>query len=163
MKPGLREQLVSSLQGRVCFMGLGNTDGGDDGFGVRLAEALARAGAPDVAVAGTVPEQMIGRCMDTGFDHLVFLDAVDFGGAPGSVVFLNSQEMAARFPQVSTHHLSLGMLAKYVESGGTARAWLLGAQPASLKRSPALSPALQTTLAILTGLIGSAVSEGIEI
>jgi hypothetical protein len=27
-------------------MGLGNVDGGDDGFGVRLAEALARAGVP---------------------------------------------------------------------------------------------------------------------
>ena len=33
--PGLREQIQSSLRGRVCFMGLGNMDGGDDGFGMR--------------------------------------------------------------------------------------------------------------------------------
>jgi hydrogenase maturation protease len=162
MMPGLREQIQSSLRGRVCFMGLGNVDGGDDGFGVRLAEALARSGAPDVLIAGTAPEQLAGRCADTGFDHLVFLDAVDFGAAPGSVVFLNSQEMAARFPQISTHNISLGMLAKFIESGGMTRAWLLGAQPASLKPASALSPAIRTTLALLTELIGSVVSEGIE-
>jgi hydrogenase maturation protease len=140
-------------------MGLGSVEGGDDGFGVRLAEALDRAGAPDVVIGATAPEQLAGRCSRRGFDHLVFLDAADFGAAPGSVVFLNSQQMAARFPQISTHRLSLGMLARCVEAGGTTRAWLLGAQPASLKPAPALSPALQTTLAILAELIGNILSE----
>jgi hydrogenase maturation protease len=159
MKPALLDQIQSSLHGRVCFMGLGNVDGGDDAFGVRLAQALARAGVPDVLIAGTTPEQWVGRCVDFPFDHLVFLDAVDAGAAPGSVVFLNSQEMAARFPRISTHDISLGLLAKFVESGGRSRAWLLGAQPASLQPSPALSPPIQTTLAILTDLLGRALSE----
>ena len=158
---GLLQHLQSSLRGRVCFMGLGNLDDGDDGFGVRLAQALARAGVPYVLIAGTAPEQWVGRCVDPAFDHLVFLDAVDAGATPGSVVFLNSQEMAARFPQISTHHISLGLLAKFVESSGASRAWLLGAQPASLKPSPALSPPIQTTLALLTDLIQSVVTEGI--
>jgi len=115
--PDLREQMQSSLRGRVCFMGLGNQDGGDDGFGVRLAESLARAGVPGVAIGGTDPEsQLTGRRDDFGFDHVVFLDAVDFGASPGSVVFLNSREMAARFPQISTHRLSLGMWANYLEA-----------------------------------------------
>jgi hydrogenase maturation protease len=156
MKPGLRDLLQSSLQGRVCFMGLGNVDSGDDGFGVRLAEAMADAGAPDVVIGDTAPESLAGRCADGRFDHLVFLDAADFGAAPGSVVFLNSREMAARFPQISTHRISLGMLAKHVESSGTTRAWLLGAQPESLKPAPALSPALQRTLAVLCELLASA-------
>ena len=160
--PGLREQLQSSLQGRVCFLGLGNVDGGDDGFGVRLAESLARAGAPDVVIGGNDPEPLTARCAGGGFDHLVFLDAADFGAAPGSVVFLNSQEMAARFPQISTHRLSLGMLAKCVEAGGATRAWLLGAQPASLKPAPALSPAIRSTMDVLTELLAGVVSKGIE-
>lgn len=159
---GLREQIQSALGGRVCFMGLGNADGGDNGFGVRLAEALARAGVPDVVIAGTDPERWIGRCLDRGLDHLVFLDAVDFGAAPGSVVFLNSSEISARFSEISTHKISLGLLVKYIESGGTTHAWLLGAQPESLRHSPALSPALQTIVGILTELIGSVVCEGIE-
>ena len=156
MRPDLREQILYSLGGRVCFIGLGNVDSGDDGFGVRLAEALVRAGVPDVLIGATAPEPLAGRCARSGFDHLVFLDAVDFGAAPGSVVFLNSGEMAARFPQVSTHNLSLGMLAKCVESAGQTRAGLLGAQPQSLKRGLALSPALQSTLSILAELISNA-------
>jgi hydrogenase maturation protease len=143
-------------------MGLGNVEDGDDGFGVRLAESLASAGLPDVLVAGTAPEEWVGRCVDSACDHLVFLDAVDAGAAPGSVVFLNTQEMAARFPRISTHNISLGLLAKYVESNGRSRAWLLGAQPASLKPSPALSPAIQSTLAILTELITGVLSEEIR-
>jgi hypothetical protein len=40
------------------------------------------------------------------------------------------------------------MLAKYVESGGKTRAWLAGrATGQSLRRAPAISPALQSTLA----------------
>jgi hydrogenase maturation protease len=158
----LRQQLQSALCGRVCFMGLGNPDGGDDAFGLRLAEALLGAGVPEVILAGTAPEQRVGRCVDQGFDNLVFLDAVDFGGAPGSVVFLNAQEMAARFPQVSTHHLGLGLLAQCAESSGKLRVWLLGAQPESLKRSPALSPAIQTTLGILAELIEHLAGKGVE-
>jgi hypothetical protein len=49
-----------------------------------------------------------------------------------------------------------------VESGGHAKAWLLGAQPESLKLSRALSPAIETTLAILTGLVASLMGEGIQ-
>ena len=160
--PGLREQIQSSLRGRVGFMGLGNVDGGDDGFGVRLAESLARAGVPEVVIGGTAPEQLVGRCADSGLDHLVFLDAVDFGAAPGSVVFLNSEEMGAKFPQISTHKISLGIMAKYVEIARNTRVWLLGAQPGSLKPASALSPAVRTTLAVLTELIASVVSEGTE-
>jgi hydrogenase 3 maturation protease len=162
MTSGLRQKIMSAMRGRVCFMGLGEVDGGDDGFGVRLAERLGRAGRFDVVIGGTAPERVVGRCIDKGFDHLVFLDAAEIGAMPGSVVFLDSREMAAKFPQVSTHRLALGMLAKYVEAGGARRAWLLGAQPASLKPGNALSPAIEKTLDLLAEMLDSIRSEGIE-
>ena len=155
----LREQLQSTLHGRICFMGLGNVDGGDDGCGVRLAEALSVLGVPNVLVAGTDPERLISHCVAEGFSHLVFLDAVEFGAAPGSVVLLNAQEMGARFPQFSTHKISLWILANYVEAGGKTRAWLLGVQPASLKPATALSPAVRTTVVLLTEMLDSIVRE----
>ncbi|MFA6560550.1 MAG: hydrogenase maturation protease [Verrucomicrobiia bacterium] len=151
--PDLREQLEVCFQGRVCLMGLGNTDYGDDGFGVRLAEALAEAGAPDVVVAGTTPDRFVGRVAGESFDHLIFLDAVEFGGAPGSAVFLNAEEMAARFPQISTHKISLGLLAKWAEARGSMRAWLLGVQPESLRHSAGLTPTVQRTLEALVELL----------
>ena len=98
LMPDLREQLEHCFQGRVCLMGIGNVDHGDDGLGVRLAEQLAAEGLPDVVVAGTAPERFIGRVAGAGHDHVIFLDAVEFGGAPGSVVFLDAEEMTATVP-----------------------------------------------------------------
>jgi hydrogenase 3 maturation protease len=154
--PDLREQLQDFFHGRVCLMGLGNPDHGDDAVGVRLAEKLAAAGVPGVVVAGTTPERFLLRVADDGCDHLVFLDAVDFGGAPGAVVLLDEPAMAARFPQISTHKLSLGLLAKWATANGAGRAWVLGVQPASLRPAAALTPPVQATLDLLHELLCAA-------
>jgi hydrogenase 3 maturation protease len=151
--PDLREQLRQCLHGRFCLMGLGNEDYGDDAAGIRLAEELADGGMPDVMIAGNRPESFISRASGEGFEHIVFLDAVEFGGAPGSVVFLDSSEMTARFPQISTHKISLSVLAKWAEAGGNTRAWLLGVQPESLRAGRRLSAPVRTTLDVLKELL----------
>lgn len=144
---------LSCLEGRVGLMGVGNVELSDDGFGVRLAEQLIWDGAPNVIVAGTNPERYLWRCDELGFDHLIFLDAVEFGGEPGSVVFLNGEEIEARFAQISTHKLSLGLLSRCVEANGKTRAWLLGAQPATLRHSCHLSPSVHETVEVLAELL----------
>ena len=58
-----------------------------------------------------------------------------------------------RFPQVSTHKLSLGLLARQIEAQGRIRVWLLGVQPESLKLRGALTPTIQTTLELLHALL----------
>jgi len=181
--PDLRAHLSRILQGRVCVVGVGSTDCGDDGFGVRLAEALGKSevrspkaegnpktgawrnGASDadsdlgyrvwrfgfgsIIVAGNAPERVIGQATDGGLDTVLFLDAAEFGAAPGSVVVLNSSDIRARFPQVSTHRMSLGLLAKWVEANGRTKAWLLAVQPESLKPGAGLTPRVQAALEIL--------------
>ena len=149
----LREQLQHCLQGRTCLIALGNADYSDDGFGVRLGEELLRAGLPDVVIADTTPDRCIGSVAEQGFDHILFLDAVEFEGAPGSVVLLNAQEMAARYPQVSTHKISVGVLARWVETSARTRVWLLGVQPESLKAGQQLTPTMFATLELLRDLL----------
>jgi hydrogenase maturation protease len=159
--PDLREQLRSCFQGSVCLMGIGNVDYGDDGFGVCLADLLTRRiqqnqrTSSDILVinAGAVPEQFIGGMVDKRLDHLIFIDAVEFGGTPGSVLFLNAAELASRFPQISTHKISLGLLAQWVEGSGRTKAWLLGVQPGSLQPADGLTPVLKKTLGLLDELI----------
>jgi hydrogenase maturation protease len=134
-------------------MGLGNVDCADDGFGVRLAEKLEAEGLADVIVAGTMPERFIGSVTDDHYDYLIFLDAAEFGAAPGSVIFLNAEEMSARFPQISTHKISLGLMAKWVEDSGKTKAFLLGVQPESLKTVQELTPTMQRSLEVLSELL----------
>jgi len=149
----LRQQLAELLQGRVCLMGLGNVDCGDDGFGVRLAEELLEAGVPDVVVAGTTPEDDVGRIAGQGFDLLVFLDAVEFGASPGSVVLLNAEEICARYPQISTHKISLAVLAKWARATGKTKVWLLGVQPQSVRPGETLTPTVSATRHLLRRLV----------
>ena len=175
----LRAQLQEILQGRICVVGVGNLECGDDGFGVRLAEALQKSeirnpksetnpkheirsaaaqcnedgSSVEVIIAGTTPENYLSLFTAGGFDNVIFLDAVEFGGEPGAVVLLNSTEIAARFPQISTHKLSLGLLAKLVEASGNTKAWLLGVQLESLKEGTSLSPKVQASLELLTDLL----------
>ncbi len=135
------------------MVGLGSSDYGDDGFGSQLARELMEAGLPDVMVAGTAPERFLGRLIDKGFDHVVFLDATEFGAEAGSLVFLEAGEMAARFPQISTHKISLATLAAWIESSGNTRAWLLGVQPESIQQGGGLSAAVRRTMGMVKELL----------
>jgi hydrogenase maturation protease len=152
----LRQQLANWLRGRICIVGLGNPDYGDDGLGVRLAERLIAAGVPNVFLAGTSPDRIIGEIAAAVFDKVLFLDAVEFGGPAGAVAMLNSAEMIARYPQISTHKISIGTLARLLEANGTTKVWLLAVQPESMKPESQLAPAAQTTLEIVSDLIISA-------
>lgn len=156
----VRERLAEALREPACLVGIGNVERGDDGFGVRLADALRDAGHPHVLDAGTSPELWVGRIARGGFRSVLFLDAVDFPGSPGSVVLLDSSEIQGRYPQISTHKISIGTLAKLVESHSDASVWLLGAKPHSLRPERALSAALQRTLDALRDLLADALRVG---
>lgn len=149
----LRSALRERLQGRVCLVGIGNPDLGDDGFGVRLAEDLQAAGYPDVVVAGTTPERCAVRLAQAGFDTVVFLDVVRIPAEPGAVAFLGVADLATKFPQVSTHKLSLGTLAKMIETTSRSRVWLLGTQPKAFLPGSGLSQSVSTTLEALKALL----------
>jgi len=149
----LRTLLQECLTGRVRFVGLGNEDMSDDGLGMALARKLARSGCHAVLLAGTTPERWLGQLADGRADTVVFLDAVEGGTAPGSVVILDTAQLESRFPQISTHKLSLGLLSHWVESGGVARAWLIGVQPESLAAGNELSPVVAESVEALAVLL----------
>ena len=154
MDPNLPE-VLRALEGPVCWVGLGNPDLGDDGLGVRLAEAMAERGHPRVVLAGTTPERWIETLAAGGTARVVFLDAVEFGGEPGSVVWMEAGDLEARYPQVSTHKLSLGMLARLLEARGV-RVSLLGVKPQSLRPGAGLSEPVRRTVGLLAGLLDDA-------
>jgi len=149
----LRDDLRRCLTGRVCLVGIGNPDRGDDAFGLRLAEVMRDLGHSDVVLAERVPERWTERLARGGFQAVVFLDTVQMHAAPGDVVFLESAQIAARYPQLSTHKLSLGTLAALIEAEGPTRVFLFGVQPQSLDHGAELSVPVRTTLEILRDLL----------
>jgi hydrogenase maturation protease len=156
----LKDELRQCFQGRVCIMGVGNVDYGDDGFGVVLSERIKERykGSDDgnrhiVINAGTAPERFIQPIAEMGFDHLIFLDAVEVGVEAGSVVFMNAEEIVNRFPQISTHKISLGLIAKLIGGSGKTKTWLLGVQPGSIKIGQGLTEKVKLTLEMIEELL----------
>lgn len=159
MKKDLQTTLNETLVGRTAFIGIGNVGFSDDGFGVRLAEELSFAGLSNILVTYTVPENYMVTLAHGRFDNVVFLDSVDMGAEPGSVIFFDACEIKNHFPQVSTHKLSLGMLARLIEAESPTRVWLLGTQPESIKQGMGLSRPVETTLNLLKILVLDTLSQ----
>ncbi len=157
---GLRTQLEAWRGRRLWLLGVGNVERGDDGFGVRLVEALQGRFRLDGALlrpvdVGTCPERYVGMAARAGCQELVFADAVDFGEAPGSLLLARTEELLERPPTTSTHRVPLPVLAQYAEGLGVP-AWLLGVQPASLRPGTELSPEVASALESVVELLGSA-------
>ncbi len=76
---------------KVLVAGVGNVLRGDDGFGVAVAHALNRrpgfSDEADIFEAGIAGIALVQELMD-GYDALIIADAVDRGGAPGTVYLI---------------------------------------------------------------------------
>ncbi len=78
---------------RTLVAGVGNVLRGDDGFGVAVAERLARRSLPagvtvvETGIAGIALVQELQR----GWDSLVLVDAVDRGRPPGTVMVIEPE------------------------------------------------------------------------
>jgi hydrogenase maturation protease len=156
----LKDELRQCFHGRVCLMGVGNVDYGDDGFGTILSEKIKERikvskdyNRYSVVNAGTTPERFIQTIAEEGFEHLIFLDAVEVGSEAGFVVFMDAAGIVNRFPQISTHKISLGLIAKLIKGNGKIKPWLLGVQPGSVKMGQELTPEVMSTMEILEELL----------
>jgi hydrogenase maturation protease len=147
--------LAAITAGKTAFIGIGNVDRGDDAVGVLLAEEIQAAGIEDVFIARANPENLVAGLAAGNYENIVFLDAVAAGAAPGSAVLLDAGELEEMFPQVSTHRLSLGTLARLISAGNGKRVWLLGVQPDSVEMGAGVSAAVAETARLLSELIAA--------
>ncbi len=91
----IAKQRTKPDKGRYALVaGVGNVLRGDDGFGITVVQQLVRR--PDLPHTVTVVEVGIGgislvhELLD-GYDVLMIVDAVDRGGAPGTIYLLEPE------------------------------------------------------------------------
>ncbi len=114
------------------FVGIGNKYSGDDGIGPEVIKKLKEADLPLNAIdCGDLPENHFRDMARFKPKSVVFVDAVAMNKAPGSYDLFESSQIQ-NFT-VSTHGISLGMLAEYLNTELGAKVYLLGIQPKNLK------------------------------
>jgi len=145
--------LRAFLVGRVCIVGVGNRDRGDDGVGPAVIAQRDPNAAGVWIDAGAAPENVLEQIVRAKPDQVLFIDAVNLGEQPGTVRILDVDEFESL--NVSTHAGSLSILAEYLSSRVKTQLRVLGVQPERL----GLENGLSQSVAESTDQIASMLSE----
>jgi hydrogenase maturation protease len=117
---------------RILVAGIGNVFLGDDGFGVALADRLARRELPPgVAVRDFGIRGMdLAFAMQDGYDTVVLLDATPRGQAPGTLYVIEVDASEGE-PALDTHGMDpvkvLGLVRML--GGAPPRTFVVGCEP----------------------------------
>ncbi len=142
---------TSLLNGRIVFVGIGNTMRGDDGLGPVLVERLKNKIDLPCINGGEVPENYFGIIVKEHPDTVVLIDAVQLFLDPGEYRVLQYDEILnAGF---STHTASPSIFMGYLGSETGAAIYMLGVQPVNTNLGGELSAPVKRTLARLENLI----------
>ncbi len=136
---------------RIFVLGLGMDWKRDDRLGGALARALARILPADprlrVLDGGEAPENHTGAVRAFAPSHVLLLDAVDHGRAPGTAFLVDEEEIT--LGDVTSHRLPLKLLMRFLSASLPCRAILVGVQPKSLLPGKRLTRPVQRTIAPL--------------
>ncbi len=154
---------------RIMIAGVGNVLRGDDGFGVEVAQALNRRPAlPDgveIFDGGIAGIPLVQELMN-GYDALIIADAVDRGGAPGTIYMIEPEVADPALMNPAALHASLAD-AHYTEPSKVlvlakalgvlpAQVFLVGCQPEGFDELGAeLSVAVQGAVTVAVSRIES--------
>jgi len=132
---------------KLAVLGVGNVAKGDDGAGVRTAEALTRLVRSErnprlkIIIAHEAPENFTGAVRHFGPSHVLIIDAAGGGFPPGAVFLVDRSRIQNE--DASTHMTPLSTLAVYLEETVGCSVVILGIEPETLVPGVPLSPPVQ--------------------
>ena len=131
----------------MVVVGVGSEMRGDDAAGVEVVRRLRKVlKSPNVFLieGGVAPENFTSKIRRFQPSHVIFIDATDFGAEPGEVVLAEPEAITGE--SISTHTMSLSILAKYLREQMGAKIALLGIQPARAQMGSEMSGAVKDSV-----------------
>ena len=154
------EELTKFFKGakRVVIVGVGSELRGDDAAGLEVVRRLKRIlTSPQVMLVegGAAPENFTTKIKRFNPTHIVFIDAADIVGEPGSVTLIAPERIVG---SAFTHRLPLSFLADYLKTQINARILVIGIQPENLKFSDKISQRVEKAIKELESAIKKSIS-----
>jgi hydrogenase maturation protease len=148
---------------RVLVAGIGNVFLGDDGFGVALADRLARRALPAGAevVDYGIRGMDLAYALHDGWDAVVLLDATPRGGPPGTLYVIEADAVAeAAQGAFDAHGMDpLAVLALARTLGGPLpRVLVVGCEPETVLRGDE-----EDVVAAISEPVRAALDEGVRV
>lgn len=133
------------LQGKVSIVGIGNRLRGDDGAGPELIKKLKNLLRCLLLFdVGEVPENYLEKIAREKPDTIVLIDAVELGASPGTIKIIESDDI--KDESLSTHKVSLKLVANYLRKRTSADVFLLGIQPQNTEFGGEISESVRKAL-----------------
>ena len=106
-------------------------------MGPYIAAGLKQTFKLSVIDAGYNPENIIDQATKLRPERIIFIDAADFGGAPGELRLIDAQHI----PEVSlsTHSVPLPVISRILNEDTQAKIYFIGIQPKSVEHQEGLS------------------------
>jgi hydrogenase maturation protease len=153
----------------ILVLGLGNTIMTDDGFGVRVIDALSSRyrfqGPIKLLDGGTLGLDLLPYLEE--IDHLMIIDALDMRGKPGEIFRIEGEEVPRAFAsKLSVHQMGLQDLLAVAELQGHVPKDLVvwGAQPECIEMGTELTPVVARAVdQILESICKELTQWGVEI
>jgi hydrogenase 3 maturation protease len=149
-----RKALADWMSAPTLVLGIGNALRGDDAVGPMVC---ARVGSGGVVDCGDAPERYLGLAGEARAARVLMVDAVDFGGEPGELVFCRLKDLVERFG--TTHDSCLGVLARYIEQEHGKPVAVLGVQPADTRFGAPVHTLVQAAIDQVSALLQSAMAQ----
>jgi len=141
---------TESSKPRILVAGLGNLLLRDDGVGVHAVRELQPA-PPSGAVLAEVGTNVLGALhLLEWADRILALDAMQAGGAPGTVYAFGAQDVAPPGLQASLHELALTSALGFLKRRRLPEILILGVEPQTIDYGLELSPPVAAALPELT-------------
>ncbi len=150
----LRSQLEAAAgDGRVYVLGLGNTDRGDDGAGVLVAEALKK---PFPGFSFSEHDGIEGTVLDIserpGEATVFFVDAADLRESPGTVRLVRKEDI--RETEITTHRVAVALMSSILERSGK-RSAVIAIQPRMIEFRGRVTTEVAQAVSRVTEALGS--------
>jgi len=143
--------LLSLQPDRTAIITVGNPLRSDDGVGPYIASRLKPPRQPAIIDAGSNPENSIEEAIALKPRHIVIIDAAAFGGEPGEARLIDQEHIPET--SVSTHMISLKVVALILAEETKAQISFLGIQPKYVGIGEGLSAEVQETADAIVGLL----------
>lgn len=133
------EELENYIDKNIVIMGIGSELKSDDRVGIYITESISKIGDFQVIIAGPTPEHWVGYIANKGYEKILIVDAVTFGGSPGEIQVYNIHEIKKIFGL--THASSLHLFADFLSREGKLQCIkILAIQPESLELGTEITP-----------------------
>ncbi len=134
--------LRDCLADKTAVLGIGNPLREDDGIGPYFASLLSPHPNLLVYDCGQTPENYAGKVLRERPRHVILVDAVDFGAAPGEAALFDAADLHGS--GVSTHTMSLEVFAQALRGAiEDVQVRVLAFQPGARRTGHPVSPQLQ--------------------